>query len=504
MYGQEETQPLITRSALEYNVAQSLWFNSSNAAGLTISPLHDYSIISAAYQHTSGEYKRQQEGSKIRDVVFNATGALQLGKLALWGYFTYSDNFTTGTVFNTNRYEPASDMPYYVADTTKNSDWKKQYYDMSVKVAFPLGERFALGADINYITKKAAKQLDPRSIIYAYSIHVAPSLLWKLRNQHSIGINGLYFKSFDKNNFTNSVTFTNHTVFVATGLGNYTKEVVGGQSTIGVFYYSGTQYGGGLQYAYKQDNKALLLDVGYSIYQIDVNDTPTKPYKRGTTKKNIIDGKLQAIHTGNLTHKLTAEYYLGNTDGIEYVQDHPNDYEIKQWITIAQFIRSTYKIQNIALNYDLFAGKETDYSWRAGLNAAYRSQKDEYVYPVSLFSADNANAEIVAKKNFNIGKTQTLLVGANVGYKLNLDGEYVFNPVDERQSIPNNPLAREFYPNELAYLMTDYARVGLSADWALITKNNSSVNIGLEWQYTKPTSGSDSRTYIGASAAYIF
>jgi hypothetical protein len=499
MGGQEAGQPVIHRSAMEWNMAQSLWFGSANAAGMTINPLHNYNSVSACYGQSSGDYTLQQEGDNTRNMAFNTNGAIRLGNIALWGNFTFSDDYVGGSSYNTNRYDPEYDMPYYVADSIK-SDWKKQYYDMSLKAAFPLlWDRVAFGADIRYTAKKGAKQVDPRSVVFSYGIRVAPSVLVKLTDRHHLGVNGLYKNLLDRNTFTNSVTFQDQSVFIMKGLGEFSKGVIGGQSSIGTFYSPGHQYGGGLQYGFNNGKTSLLADVHYTAQKIDVFETPSKPRRRGTTDKRITSAGIRLMRNGRLTQQLALDAYMANTDGIEYVQEYRSEYDINQWITIAEYIKSVYKKKGLSIAYDLFAGTGSDYLWRAGINAGYVDRQDEYIAPHSLFGTKNAYLEAHGKKNVHIKNKQHLLLGIHLGYNANLSGEYLYAGPDA-----TSPLVTDFYPKDLAYLSADFVKMGCAVDWSLAITAQSTVNIGLEWQWVKPVVETGDRTFIGGSLSYMF
>jgi hypothetical protein len=498
--GQEEWQPVTGYSSMELNYAQSLWFNSSNAAGMAVNPLRNYNILSAQYHYTEGGYKLQQEGDKTRSLLFNTNGALQLGKFFLWGDFTFADNYVTGTTYNTNLYEPQSDMPYYVADPNK-SDWKKQYYDMALKVALPVWkERLTVGAEVHYTVKRAAKQLDPRSIVHSYGITVKPSIVVKITNRQHAGVSLLYQNTFDRNSFTNSLSYHSEPVYIMKGLGNYSPGVVGGTGGIGVFYYPANQYGGSLQYSITGDKSALLLDITYAAKKNEAFESPTKPRRRGTTDNKTTGGTLQLIRYGNnTTQKITAEAYRSVTDGVEYVQEYNSQYEINQWITIAEYVKSMYKSLWASVKYDLFIGTRHDYSWKTGVKILYADRQDEYFAPAALFNAQNGYAELSAAKNFAAGASSKILLGLNVGYKLNISGEYLYNGPDPA-SLP----VTDFYAKDLAYLTASYLQAGCSISGSFVLKSKSSVNINIDWQWINPVEKTFDRSLIKVAAAYIF
>ncbi|GHV56368.1 hypothetical protein FACS1894182_02780 [Bacteroidia bacterium] len=498
MHGQEE-EPVVTYGAVEWNHAQSLWFNSSNAAGMAITPLRDYNLLEAQYSYTHGDYKQQQEGDKNRNAGVNVNGALHLGKIFLWGNFMFSDNYVTGSTYNTNRYEPQPDMPYYVADTVK-SDWKKQFYDMTCKVALPLsGNRFILGGEIHYTTRKAAKQLDPRSVLNCYAIEVKPSVVFSITGQQHLGLNFLYENTFDRNTFTNSLSYNTERVYIMKGLGNYSVDAVGGIGGIGPFYYPSHRYGGGLQYNIAADFGRFLVETTYAQQRTEAFEAPTKPRRRGTAQKNELNGTIQWLKTGKLTHKMVAQFLHSTTDGIEYLQEYNGQYEINQWVTIAEYVKSTYLQQNLSLAYDLYSGSLTDYSWKTGVNAAYRNRQDEYISPHSIFNTENAYVELLAAKRFTAGARSTFHLGVNIGYNLNLGGEYSYTGFE-----PNSAIIQDFYAKDLDYFTSHYLQTGCNLYWSLALQSKSSVNFRLNWQWLNAEKTNTSRHFINAGIAYLF
>jgi hypothetical protein len=499
VYGQEAAQPVTGYSGMELNYAQSLWFHSSNAAGMAFTPLRNYNILSARYENTSGDYKRPQEGDRHRSMGFNTNGALHLGKFFLWGDFTFSDNHVTGATYNTNRYDPTADIPYYVADPNK-SDWKRQYYDMALKAALPMrNERLAVGIELHYTTRRAAKQLDPRSTVHGYGITVKPSITAKITGSQHAGVSLWYRNTFDRNNFTNSLTYHSEPVYIMKGLGEYSPDVVGGSGGIGVFYYPANQYGAGLQYGMTGNNKALLLDITCATEKTEAFETPSKPRRRGTADNTTIAGKLQLLRQGNITHKIIVEAAYAATDGIEYVQEYDSRYEVNQWITIAEYVKSAYSRFRASLAYDLFVGSRYDYSWKAGIKALYSRRQDEYLAPRSVFNTQNSYAELSAAKNFALGASSKILFGLQIGYNLNMGGEYRYGG-PEAASL----LVTDFYAKDLTYLTTDYVKTGGTLNWSYLLKAKTSIHLSLDGQWLKPASNTSDRFFISATVAYLF
>ena len=493
------TNSIMHPAAIELTQAKSLWFNTNNAAGLGITPLNDYSEASAKYVFDKGEYKLQQQGKTENDVQFNSNGALRLGGVSLWGNFTFSNITTKDSRFNTMQFQPLRDMPYYVADSV-SSGWKKQLYDLSLKAATPMyWNRLGLGCELDYTSATGAKQNDPRSTAYYYSISARPGLVFKINDKNHIGINGLYENMFERTIPTNSNSQLSQPVYIMRGLGNYGPGVVGGLGGITTFYYKSDKVGGAVQYGY-HSNIDLLLDLKYYYKVEDVFQAPSKPQRMGSTVQNYLNGNLQLLINGRYTSKVTLDYFDKQTDGIEYIQVIDNSYEVQKWVTVQKYIRSNYTCKGASLKYDLFSGKEKEYTWRAGVTGEYSDLADVYYLPRSEFKAENIYASVYAKKNISFGTNNSFLLGCNLGYNSNLSGKFVYTGAD-----PTSVIIRDFYNKDLAYLTSDYYRAGLSFSYSVAVKNSSNaIFVSGDCQYLKPAKGSENRINTVFSLGFTF
>jgi hypothetical protein len=500
LHGQEKGT-ITTRSAWESNRAQSLWFGSSNAAGMALTPLYDYNLLEAQYHSVSGNYKLRQEGQNDHQEGLTADGALRLGKYFLWGHFTFADRQVRGSTYNTNRYEASPDMPYYVADTAR-SDWKKQSYDMACKVAFPLSSRLLFGGEIRYIARKAAKQLDPRSVISGYSVAVKPGWVFRLSNRQHVGVHLLYQNAFDRNTFTNSLTNNSERVYLLRGLGHYSTGVVGGTGGISPFYYPSERYGGGLQYDLAGRFGRLLAELSHTRHRTDAFEDPAKPRRRGTTQQTATDATLQWLKSdATTTHKLLAHAALSATNGIEYLQEYNGSYDVNQWITIAQYVRSTYRHQHLSLTYNLYRGAPTDYTWTTSLRTTYSNRQDEYLAPQSVFHVRNIFAEGQTTRRFRLGARHTLHAGIQAGYNRNLRNEYRYNGPE-----PSSSIVRDFFAGDLHHLATHYLQTGCRLDYSLLLKSKTSLNFHLHGEWIRPVGADENsdRRGITTGVSYLF
>lgn len=494
IYGQGNA--ISDNAAMELNFAKSLWFNSSNAAGLKVTPLTDYNVVSAKYYLQNGDYKPQQRGDKENGLSFNTNGALQLDKISLWGDFNFTNEFYTGTKYNTNLFEANYYMPYFISDPNL-SDWNRQIYDMSLKGATGIGDNVLFGIYANYVNRQGAKQKDPRSVPYNYSIFVQPSFIYNFCCNHSIGLSLSYSNSFDRSGTSNSDSQNDQSIYIMKGLGHFSPGVVGGVGGVGAFFYKGNLLGGALQYGYNGDFN-LLLEVDHSYSVTDVFQTPTKPRRMGSTANSTTNGTLQIVFPGTTTHKITANYYRRDVDGIEFIQEEDRTEAVATWKTIAKYIRSNYFYNSMQLNYDLFLGADYSYDWYFGVMANYSDRSDIYYMPESTLDTRNVFGEINAKKNFRFNKG-SLLAGLNLGYNSNIDGSYKYGGTDTESLV-----ITDFYAKDIKFLTSDYVKFGINLDLSYAVGAKMSMLLGLDYQMLSSSGDNGNRNFLTARIGLLF
>jgi len=487
-------------ASIEVLKAGSLWMDTYNGAGLVLDNLSYYSDLRFTYDYKKGDYKLNRDGDTERNIGVSSEGGLKLGGGYVWGSFSYGNQAQRGTLFNTTMLDNQRRMPYYVVDN-KLSDWMKQSYDLSMKVATkPLWESLVLGAQADYSTKVGAKQMDPRSETYYYTINVKPSAVVLIGN-HKIGLNLEYQNLVQESTTTNSDGQVNQDVFVLRGLGNGYEATVGGLQSLGMFVYDGNTLGGGLQYSYSVNDYKFLIYGNYKYGMEDVISSPTKPKKEGTVKNNDFEAKAIAVKAGENLQRLELSYIDNKTDGIEYVQELDNSYNVQSWIVLYKSIRSSYKEQIASFKYDFFRGADHDYTWRAGVSAQYKLNDDIYYLPESTEMLKNLFLGINGKYNFSVGKNSKILIGANLIYKNNLDGEYNYGGVFE-----DSYIITDFMTPDFQYMKNSYTKIG--GDISFFTKiSNSSkacMFIKAAVDYYKPSDIDDNRTQSSISLGFTF
>ena len=329
---------------------KSLWFNSSNAAGIGVKDLQVYNTADLGYRFETGSYHRMQEGSDCGTLGFNTQGAAKVGNIQLWGQFSYDNITANGTRFNTLVFNPFDERFIYNAADPVVSQWKRQVYDMEFKLSAPLGKKIFGGAHVRYSDRIAAKQQDPRAESTSYDVSVSPSLVFRVGNGSSLGVDLAYSHMLERSAPTLSNGSVLQNVYVLRGLGNFTEDMVG-SGGLYTMYYTSDAFGGHIQYALDSD-LGLLVEAGGEYKPTGLRQDAVHPRDMG--RANVLDLTFatQALFArGNFLHKFRLDALCRMTDGIEY---STKQVQGSGWEVLAESIMSTYSTVSADLVYNCF------------------------------------------------------------------------------------------------------------------------------------------------------
>ncbi len=452
-----DAQEAIDGTGLALNEAVTLWANSTNAAGLAVSPYREFNVLSAQYSLQTGDYRRMQTGTRVGDLEFDTSGATQIGKVSVWGRFKYNNIDDRGASFNTLLYDPYDERFMYTAADAVPGQWKKQSYNMQFKAAMPLGETMAAGVHVNYTDRIAAGQIDPRAESYSYAVEARPGIVWRAGNSR-FGLNGLYANTFERATPSISNTQEVQKVFLLKGLGNWVGEQVG-SGGLSTMYFRCNTWGGALQYAYESD-WSLLSELSYTTHSARITESATQPKPHGNTRRQELGLDVAALFgTHSHLNKLSLQVSDARTTGIE-----PTvlwNKESGEWEIQTQLEQCKFSTSDLTVSYDHYFKEADGYKWHLIGSLGTEIVHQSYATPYSELQYGLLCASAGAEYKFGIGKG-SLLAGARLsGFKNLGDAHYEYNghrtgtaPVDD------------LYPHNLSILSADRIGATLSAEYA--------------------------------------
>ena len=446
---------------------KSLWFNSSNAAGIGVKDLQVYNTADLGYRFETGSYHRMQEGSDCGTLGFNTQGAAKVGNIQLWGQFSYDNITANGTRFNTLVFNPFDERFIYNAADPVVSQWKRQVYDMEFKLSAPLGKKIFGGVHVRYSDRIAAKQQDPRAESTSYDVSVSPSLVFRVGNGSSLGVDLAYSHMLERSAPTLSNGSVLQNVYVLRGLGNFTEDMVG-SGGLYTMYYTSDAFGGHIQYAL-DSNLGLLVEAGGEYKPTGLRQDAVHPRDMG--RANVLDLTFatQALFArGKFLHKFRLDALCRMTDGIEY---STKQVQGSGWEVLAESIMSTYSTVSADLVYNCFvteggndgsgsgAGSGGSFIWDFSGKASFFAKDDRYIAPASRFSYSGMSLTAGARRRI-IFRRSTLDAGLDITAMKSFGGRYEYAGA-RSGSVPVN----EWYPHDLNVLTADYLRSGITLSW---------------------------------------
>lgn len=480
------------------NFRNALWMESNNTAGLAFKPFEMYKDLDIRYENQSGDFRAKQEASRIDNISLNTSGSAYLGKFLVWGRFSFRNIFEKGRHMNALMYEIEDDMPYYPVDTTKNSPWTKQEYELEAKLASPvLWNRVSFGIDVRYADKVGAKQLDPRAEAYKYYIDVKPSVAIKLGNS-MIGINAIYQNGFERSKPKNENNWVNQAVFLHRGLGESIRGKVGDNDGIKEYMFKNNRYGGGIQYGYS-GSADFLADFSFIMSDTHVLSEPEFPKKEGSTSKMAVDGNIRLLFGDYKSNSLWVKGTFSKTSGTEYIQQIATESITNQyWQVISQNVMSSFMNVDASFGYDhqFGADDKRGYDWIVGAYGDFMMKNHKYLLPVSYFKATTVFANVFGGHQFKF-KSSSLLVKVNGGYGMSLGADYLYGG----KNVTYEPV--KMYQGNKEYYDTAYAKAGGSVSYTLNTKKIGYI-FNVMADYIKPMGVDTDRLIAKASFGIVF
>ena len=495
---EQNSQAINSQVLKDNNLRNSLWMESSNAAGLAFRPFKMYKELDISYDLELGQFRQAQDAGKSQNVSLNTVGSAYLGKFIVWGKFSFKNIFEKERNMNVLMYEVETDMPYYPIDTTKNSGWTKQEYDLQAKLSSPvLWDRVSFGVDINYNNKVGAKNLDPRSETYKYHININPAVAVRL-GKHFIGINAIYRNQSERSDPRNMNGWVSQTVYLHKGVGESIRGKVGDNDGLKDYIFKANKYGAGLQYGVSGSSE-LLADFSYTILKSDVISSPDLPKNEGSTKRTDITGKVELLFGNNNSNNLWVEGLYRKTAGTEYVTKITTVSATEQyWEVLSSNVMSKYSLMTASIGYDhqFGASDPKGFDWIVGAQADFMMRSDKYLLPESKFNATTAFAKVFGGKQFKF-RASSLLIKIDGGYSIALGSKYVYGGTKGTYQ----PV--EMYKADCDYFNTNYVKAGGNVAYTINSKKVGFI-LKAKADYIKPLGMKNDRLYANASFGIVF
>jgi hypothetical protein len=487
---------------MQYFKESEYHLSTNNASGLSYGTMKSYSDVNLTYNFLKGDFRRAQQANLSNNYLFSAEGAITMNKYYLIGGFNFKESFEKDLHY-TSILDSYRGTPYIIADST-GGNWKKQTYDMWVKIASPVYfSLISFGLDGKLAVGRGAKNIDPRPQANSNSIQVAPSFTLNKRN-HSLGADFTYRRFRENSNIILYDTGNPQKIYLLKGMGQYTYDVFSTNER--ERKYSGDGFGGGAQYGYQSEQIKIFLDGTYENYVEDVNDIENnKPRQRGRLYETNWAGNLHVdIYNKRKTIKQTllAGYNDTKRSGREIIQVFNSSSEVNAWVTDSEApCRSvtSQKEWNAGYNLYLLDKTETSYKWRFSLNGNLNDYSDEYAVMNSFLKFKSSTVSVNALRNFNIKESHLLQVGLGGSYRSTWNKKFEYTPRETADKTIENGLVN----NDASILTQNYYQLQANVLYGCNLSNKTCLYVKGSYTYLE-TENKLNRNIVSASVGYNF
>lgn len=381
-----DTTDLVTPEKQTLEMVRQLWLPTRNAAGLGFDPVADHGDAWLGVYHSSGDYHRAQEGSRVNGLNFLAERYSKIARnLYVWGSFKFTMDRESERAWADMMVKEYTG-PYNYGSSVKGS-YDRQLFDLKVKLATGSIGRFTFGVGVDYVVGDLSRLRDPRSRVLMADYAILPSITYQISEKHAVGFDVYYrFRKERLDNITTVQKEKQFEYYLFKGMENYWMTTELGKVDRRTM---GSMVGGDLQYKLKGETGAWMVSFGYERLMEEVVDRERQePGDYNAQKFSFYSGfrvenarSLQALN-------VNADYTGGQAE--EFVQEqvnvtHGNGMVSEKWVTLYNYVTFKDNYLNVSADYTLYRGdvSRKDYCWFAGIKGAFERWEERYILPKS-------------------------------------------------------------------------------------------------------------------------
>jgi hypothetical protein len=403
---------------------------TSNPAALSLGNFSNINLAGAGYLFSKDEIKLVQQPEKILNWDVVTKGYMRLGKLALFGSFSYSNSGYHGVMYN-GTFMFNTPNPFILGDTVPAKQFKEQF-DMQGKISYNLTDRIIFGVDAVYQSAVGARGKDPRHKNTISALRITPGVLYDM-GKTRLGLSGSFYTTSNEIDYNIEGNYKKD-LFFFKGLGYFRPEY---ETSYYSQWYTGLGYSGAVQVDHSNGIISTLAEVSFERFTEESHYGSSLRFVDGIAWTNKIGLKtLLRIEGDRGDHfiSLKSDYNNTYTDQLTYSQTTvwtESGVAYYLW-EIATRKENTYMVSDLSatlsysyLTFDLTGSPDID----AGVDVTMQAYNAGY-YPIEIngtYEFINAGASLHAKKLIKI-HSLLIIPGFEVGYILNLMSDISYTP----------------------------------------------------------------------------
>lgn len=440
--------------------ANNPWIKSFNSAGLIFNENQNLSIVELDFQYGRGTFRNVNEPSAFNKTSAQTESLKRLNKTFFYGRFSfdYTNRLKMGWCNVIDPYR----SPIFFADSMPGRQAMETYH-LEGGIGYVLGNRWAVGAKIDYSDISNAKKKDARNKNTYMNLKLLPGVVYRSSFLNA-GVNFIYEKEVENINIKTIGTGRTPELLTVEGLWFYTSEYVG-ETTSVVRDIQDEAFGGAAQIEFFSNhvrffNQFSILEKKQEIFKANYNK------ERGGEMKQRVYNYIGALNiSGNrFSHYMNLKADFSNMLGYENIQQKEVINQNATWTQYGKKNKSRIESVVAGVDYSLFRNRTAyNSNWSVSVGAkGFYAERTYWLYPAKYKQTlKNMEGYLAFSKNF-LFKKGMLDCGLNGVYTIG--GGTLLNMEQEAETVlPNLDVylqRKDLLEQEFEYLTSDRITVG--------------------------------------------
>jgi len=404
LLAQEPAQELCTKNyyTYDYLLRTNFWLQANNAAGLifndkALDKTDSYTQFDGTVFYNGGDFRNIYTPESELQYKLNAKSYMKLGKIHLYGNFTYDYNVRRNIQW-AGMLNPIN-SPFMLSDSIPGNQTLERF-TLDGGIALPVNNNFTVGAYMDYTVASAAKLKDLRNKNTYMNLLLRPAILYHSANWN-FGANLLYERTTEEIEYRQfEANTSNKSIFSLSGLWFYTYKTFSSSESR---RKNSNKLGGAFQGEFVTGDLKIFSEFSGYYGKSSLSETGYNKQEYGDTKITAYRYEGKAVYKNQ--HRLTGYMEFSRMLGYNVIQrlEMNPDARVNQWVTydrVNNYVRNAVEYE-IAYTFDKLRS-ECNHALNLSLGARGYSIENAYkLYPLKYLQQWNYT-EVFLNLNRNI------------------------------------------------------------------------------------------------------
>lgn len=430
----------------------------------------EYSTVQLGYDIEKLDFHSYTSPESTRQLTLESEAILSLeGGWRFFGRFQYLNGSADETGYNLHLGRPDNGSPVHYF-TPHPGDWNTQKYVFQAAASKTLGEKWSIGATIDYIGDLRFRTVDMRNDITELKLRIGPSVSYAVNEKQHVSFGYIFNRRKGEPSISNKYPHQSdgieYNVYINTGLGSYFKNAE--QQTD----WLDMQHEVTLGWDCRKDNAMLNANytfaTGEELWErksYSTQGNSDEKLTKHTYMKHMVNATyVKFLESGNRWETFADFTYLTGETSMSETSVYTPSFEVTQAAANAQsayFWKSHPWLQNakLNLNWSMYEGTDQKYA--------------------QVYNINNLDTEASLCLGRPVGGDDRLLsLTVAAGYKMNLSYDH------QTKAATSNLVTQNMVYSQLAYDAASLLHGGISLDYR-IPMNKYTLQCGVNYNYVE-------------------